>query len=77
MQSSATLQMVAIAKRIAAQYGVSVDEVLAGFRRGVKKTAYTYSDFFWGDSDISLSRKKAARPLAATVLPVGWGAVSR
>lgn len=58
MRSDATFQMVAIAKRIADKNGVSVSDVLDKFSRGVKKNAHTRSDFFWGDSDISLGGKK-------------------
>lgn len=77
MKSKATFQMVAIAERIAANYGVSVDEVLVGWRRGVKKTAYTTRDFFWGDSDISLRHKKMNRRSSAARLPRACGVASR
>ena len=77
MKSKATFQMVAIAERIADNYGVSVDDVLARWRRGVKKTAYTTSDFFWGDSDISLRPKKVGRRLVAPLLPRACGVASR
>jgi len=77
MKSKATFQMVAIAERIADNYGVSVDDVLARWRRGVKKTAYTTSDFFWGDSDISLRQKKDGRRLVASLLPRACGVASR
>lgn len=77
MKSKATFQMVAIAERIADNYGVSVDEVLDGWRRGVKKTAYTTRDFFWGNSDISLCHKKVNRRSSAARLPRACGAVAR
>lgn len=47
--------MIAVARRIAKANGVSVADVLAKYRQGVRKTALSYSDFFWGASDISLS----------------------
>ena len=50
-----TEDMIAVAKRIAKANGVSVADVLAKYRRGVRKTALSYNDFFWGGSDISLS----------------------
>ena len=55
------------AQRIAASTGVSVAEVVRRFSVAVKKSHFTMSDFFWGDSDISLRMKdfqpvrKAAR----------------
>lgn len=58
MRSEATLQMVAIAKRIAVKNGVSVSEVLTRFSQSVKKSAHTRSDFFWGDSDITVRKEK-------------------
>ena len=61
-------QILEVAGRIAAQNGVSVDAVLEKFRRGVQKTAFSFRDFFWGDSDISLKSKKIkSRPLKAAV----------
>lgn len=47
------------AERIAARRGVSVDEVVRRFSAAIKKRSFTLSDFFWGESDISLY---AARP---------------
>ena len=45
------------AQRIADSTGVSVAEVVRRFSVAVKKSAFTRSDFFWGDSDISLQMK--------------------
>lgn len=59
MIANASAERIAIAKRIAAQNGVSVGEVLAKFERGVKKATLTRADFFWGCSDISLGRGKS------------------
>jgi len=58
MKTKATLQMVAIAKRIAAKNGVSVDEVLDRFNSDVEKTSFDRHDLFLGDSVITLSSKK-------------------
>lgn len=58
MKTKATLQMVAIAKRIAAQNGVSVDDVLDRFDQDVEKTSFSRRDLFLGDSVITLQRKK-------------------
>ena len=55
-------EILKVAERIAAQNGVSVDEVIQKFRRGVQKSAFSASDFFWPDSDISLKGKKLGRP---------------
>lgn len=55
-------EILKVAERIAAQNGVSVDEVIQKFRRGVQKSAFSGSDFFWPDSDISLKGKKLGRP---------------
>lgn len=52
-------EILKVAERIAAQNGVSVDEVIQKFRRGVQKSAFSVSDFFWADSDISLKSKKS------------------
>lgn len=41
------------AQRIAAKCGDTVESVIARFGRNVKKSAFTYQDFFWGCSDIS------------------------
>lgn len=77
MKSNATFQMVAIAERIAGKYGVSVDDVLKRWRRGLGKTAYTTRDFFWGNSDISLRQKKVIRRSAAARLPRACSVASR
>ena len=45
------------AQRIADSTGVSVAEVLRRFSVAVKKSSFTRSDFFWGNSDISLCAK--------------------
>ena len=58
MKTKATLQMVAIAKRIASKNGVSVDEVLDRFNSDVEKTSFDRHDLFLGDSVITLSSKK-------------------
>ena len=55
-------EILKVAERIAAQNGVSVDEVIQKFRRGVQKSAFSASDFFWPDNDISLKGKKLGRP---------------
>ncbi len=54
-------EILKVAERIAAQNGVSVDEVIQKFRRGVQKSAFSACDFFWSDSDISLKEKKLGR----------------
>lgn len=77
MAIKATLQMVEIARRIAANYGTSVEEVLDRWSRGLRKSAYSKRDFFWADSDISLSAKKMDRRSAVARLLTGCGAVSR
>lgn len=59
MKTKATLQMVAIAKRIAAKNGVSVDEVLDRFNQDVEKTSFDRRDLFLGYSVITLDDKKA------------------
>lgn len=46
-------EMIEVARRIARENGVTVGDVLAKFSAGVKKSALTRDDFFWGDSDIS------------------------
>lgn len=56
-QSNVTLQMVEIAKRIAVKNGVSVAAVLGKVERSAKKTSFGKSDFFWGDSVITLRAK--------------------
>ena len=45
------------AQRIADNTGVSVAEVVRRFSVAVKKSSFTWNDFFWGDSDISLPAK--------------------
>lgn len=77
MRSEATFQMVAIAKRIAEKNGVSVSDVLDKFSQSVKKTAHTRSDFFWGDSDISLVGKKNFRRVRRSGVSVRRGKVAR
>ena len=77
MRSEATLQMVAIAKRIAVKNGVSVSDVLARFSQSVKKSAHTRRDFFWGDGDISLCGKKNFRRVHSAVASVRRGKVSQ
>lgn len=72
----ATLQMVEIAKRIAVKNGVSVAAVLDKVERSAKKTSFVKSDFFWGDSVITLDAKKYLRPASAARLPRGCGAVA-
>ena len=49
------------AQRIAASTGVSVAEVVRRFSVAVKKSSFTRSDFFWGDSDISLCGEDFSR----------------
>ena len=61
-------QILEVAGRIAAQNGVSVDSVIEKFRRGVQKTAFSFRDFFWGDSDISLKSKKSKPQSLQTVM---------
>lgn len=65
------------ARRMAEQNGVTIDVVFAKFRQGVRKSAVSQSDFFWGNSDISLSAKKIDRRTAVARLPRGCGAVAR
>lgn len=76
-QSNVTLQMVEIAKRIAVKNGVSVAAVLDKVERSAKKTSFKRSDFFWGDSVITLDAKKYLRPASASRLPRACGAVAR
>ena len=68
MQSKATFQMVAIAKRIADKNGISVDAVLDRFSRSVKKSAFSMSDFFWAGSNISLGVAKNSSAVRRTAL---------
>lgn len=64
--SNVSLQKVEIAKRIAEKNGVSVAAVLDKVERSAKKTSFVKSDFFWGDSVITLRRQKLrSRPQAA------------
>lgn len=58
MKAKATLQMLAIAKRIADKNGVSVDDVLDRFNDTVEKTSFARRDLFLGDSVITLCGKK-------------------
>jgi hypothetical protein len=76
-KSRASLQMVEIAKRIAAKNGVSVAEVLSKVERSAKKTSFRLNDFFWGDSVITLSGKNKRRRVASAILPTACGAVPR
>lgn len=69
MKTKATLQMVAIAKRIAAKNGVSVDEVLDRFNQDVEKTSFAKNDLFLGDSVITLDNKKSRRSDRGRGLP--------
>ena len=55
------LDAVNAAKRMADKNGVMIDVVFAKFRQGVQKSALSYSDFFWGNSDISPGKKKGVR----------------
>ena len=59
-QGNVTLQMVEIAKRIAVKNGVSVAAVLGKVERSAKKTSFGKSDFFWGDSVITLRAKNVS-----------------
>ena len=76
-RSNVTLQMVEIAKRIAVKNGVSVAAVLDKVERSAKKTSFKRSDFFWGDSVITLDAKKYLRPAAVARLPRACGMASR
>lgn len=73
--SNVSLQRVEIAKRIAANNGVSVAAVLDKVEQSAKKTSFSKSDFFWGDSVITLHQKNIFRRPAAARLPRGCGAV--
>lgn len=75
--SNVSLQMVEIAKRIAAKNGVSVAAVLDKVERSAKKTSFRQSDFFWGDSVITPCQKNIFRRSAAACLPTGCSAVAR
>jgi len=44
------------AKRIGKRHGVSVRSVIAAFAKAVSKRAFTASDFFCNESDISLKQ---------------------
>lgn len=77
MATKATLQMVEIAKRIAANYGTSVEEVLDRWSRGLQNAAYSKRDFFWANSDISPTAKKMDRRSAVARLLTGCSAVAR
>lgn len=76
-RSNVTLQMEEIAKRIAVKNGVSVAAVLDKVERSAKKTSFKRSDFFWGDSVITLDAKKYLRPVAIARLSRDRGAVAR
>lgn len=65
------------AKRMAERSGVTVDVVFAKFRQGVQKSALSYTDFFWGNSDISLRHKKVNQRSSAARLPRACGVASR
>ena len=71
------LEAAKAAKRMAERSGVTVDVVFAKFRQGVRKSALSYTDFFWGEGDISLDAKKYRRPTSASRLSRGSGAVAR
>ena len=75
--SNVSLQRVEIAKRIAVKNGVSVAAVLDKVERSAKKTSFKRSDFFWGNSVITLDAKKYLRPASRGRLPRGCGAVAR
>lgn len=75
--SNVSLQMVEIAKRIAAKNGVSVAAVLDKVERSAKKTSFIKSDFFWGDSVITLGGKKKIMRVRSSVVPVRRGKVAR
>ena len=75
--SNVSLQRVEIAKRIAVKNGVSVAAVLDKVERSAKKTSFVKSDFFWGDSVITLDVKKYLRPASASRLPRACGVASR
>ena len=75
--SNVSLQRVEIAKRIAVKNGVSVAAVLDKVERSAKKTSFKRSDFFWGDSVITLDAKKIDRRSAAARLSRACGAVAR
>ena len=69
--------MVEIAKRIAADYGTTAEEVLDRWGRGLRRSAYSKRDFFWADSDISPSAKKIDRRFVVAQLLTGSGTASR
>ena len=77
MKIKPTLQMVAIAKRIAEKNGVSVGAVLKKIDRCVEKTSFAWNDVFWGDSVITLNAKKYLRPASRSRLPRACGVASR
>ena len=77
MKNNATFQMVEIAKRIAADYGTTAEEVLDRWGRGLRRSAYSKRDFFWTDSDISPSAKKIDRRFAVARLLTGCGTAAR
>jgi len=71
------LDIIIVAKRIAASNGVSVDEVFKKFETGSRKSAYSRSDFFWGHSDISLGSEKVSRRISSGRRSTRSAAVSR
>lgn len=75
MVSEANPEMLAVARRIARENGVSVGDVLAKFSAGVKKSAFTRADFFWGDSDISPENVKTNLRPSRRVVSTKFGPV--
>ena len=73
MASNVSLQMALLAGRIARENGVTTADVLAKFKQGVRKSALSYNDFFWGKSDISLTQKKVFRAGRADELAATCG----
>ena len=71
------LEAAEAARRMAEQNGATIDVVFAKFRQGVRKSAVSYTDFFWGNSDISLDAKKYLRPASRGRLPRGCGTAAR
>lgn len=77
MKNNVTFQRVEIAKRIAADYGTTAEEVLDRWGRGLRRSTYSKRDFFWADSDISPSSKKIDRRFAVARLLTGCDTASR
>ena len=71
------LEAAEAARRMAEQNGVAIDVVFAKFRQGVRKSALSYTDFFWGKSDISLGGKKMFVPGRGRGLPRACDVVAR